>query len=325
MAFCPFCASPLALGPPWAPGDGHRLAYDPEKGRLWNVCSSCSRWTLTPLESRWETLEACEAVVRKEGRVSFSTAHLSLVEVGEGTLIRVGHPPRPEFVDWRYGPTLGEPGPKPSFWARLIAKLPSPPVGGYDPYKGFEGAVRSTPWVASPFLESASSLTYFFSQVPLASVCPACEGPLAVKPWDFQRVEFRSVHRIPGLLASCGLCQTEVISDLADARPALRMGLSLVTPPAGLRAIASSAAEGLGALGGPLGFLETLSSSRILLGDLDLPARVGLIISLDEMAEVEALEAEWREAEEMASIMDGELSDVSGFDTFRRQILDEGT
>jgi hypothetical protein len=101
------------------------------------------------------------------------------------------------------------------------------------------------------------------------------------------------------------------------------MGLSLVTPPGTLQTIASGAAEGVDALGGPLEFLEALSSSRFLLGDLDLPRRVGLIISLDEMAEMEALEAEWRASEEIASIMDGELSDVPGFDSFRQEILDE--
>ena len=323
MASCPYCGSPLAPGPPWAPGGGHRLAYDPIRGRLWNVCSDCSRWTLTPLDSRWETLEACEAAVQKEGRVRLSTAHLSLVEVGEGSLIRVGRPPRSELVDWRYGPKLVETGRLPSFWGRLFAKLPSPPVGGYDPYKGFEGAMRSAPWFASPFLDQASSLTYLFSQLPLAPDCPACHGPLALKPWDFQRIEFSSLERLPGILVSCALCQTEVTSGLAQARPALRIGLGLVTPPGVLRTIASGAAEGVDALGGPLEFLETLVSSRFLLGELDLPRRAGLIISLDEMAETEALEAEWREAEEMASIMDGELSDVPGFESFRQEILEQ--
>ncbi len=324
MASCPYCSSQLAPGPPWAPGDGHRLAYDPDKGRLWNVCSACSRWTLTPLESRWETLEACEEVVQKEGKVRFSTAHLSLVEVGEGELIRVGHPPRPESVDWRYGPRSGRTGPVSSFWARLIAKLPSPPIGGYDPYKGFEGAMGSASWLASPFLENASPLTYLFSQVPLAPVCPACHGPLALKPWDFQRIEFLSLEESPGILASCALCRTEVTLELAEARPVLRVGLSLVTPPGALRGIAPDAAEGLDSLGGPLRFLQLLSSSRSLLGELDLSRKAGLIISLDEMAEMDALEAEWQKAEEMAFIMDGELSDISGFESFRREILEEG-
>jgi hypothetical protein len=48
-----------------------------------------------------------------------------------------------------------------------------------------------------------------------------------------------------------------------------------------------------------------------------------LIISLDELAEVAALEAEWRLAEEMAVIMDGELTRIPGFEAFRRQVMDE--
>jgi hypothetical protein len=36
---------------------GHRVAYDPVRGRLWAVCSSCGRWTLAPFETRWEVLE----------------------------------------------------------------------------------------------------------------------------------------------------------------------------------------------------------------------------------------------------------------------------
>ena len=197
-------------------------------------------------------------------------------------------------------------------------------MGGYDPYRGFEGAIRSAPWVASPFLDQATPLTYLFSQLPLAPVCPACKGPLALKPWDFQSIEFHSMDRRPGILVSCALCQTDVISDLAEARPVLRLGLSLVTPLETLRTLASGAAEGLDSLGGPIRFLETITSSRFHLGELDLLGRTGLIISLDEMAEMEALEAEWRKAEEMASIMDGELSDVPGFEIFRREILNEG-
>ena len=41
------------------------------------------------------------------------------------------------------------------------------------------------------------------------------------------------------------------------------------------------------------------------------------------MAETEALEAEWKEAEELASMMDGELTEVPGFEAFRRDVLDQ--
>jgi hypothetical protein len=103
----------------------------------------------------------------------------------------------------------------------------------------------------------------------------------------------------------------------------LRIGLGLVTPPEGLRQIADGAAQELDSIGGPFQLLQHLSSSRPALGDLNLPRRAGLIISLDEVAELEALEAEWRRAEEMASIIDGELSDIRGFESFRKRILEE--
>jgi len=275
------------------------------------------------MESRWETLDACEAAVRREGEPRISTPHLSLVGVEEGELIRVGLPPRPEFIDWRYGPRLGESGRPSSFWARLLAKLPSPPVGGYDPYRGFEGAMRSGPWLASPFLEFASPLTYLFSHVPLAPVCPSCRGPLALKPWDFQSIQFLLSDETPCLQAFCAICATEVALKLSEARATLRMGLTLITPPDTLRRVASGTAKDLDSLGGPRLFLKALSNTRTPLGDLDLPRKAALIISLDELAELEALEAEWRRAEEMASIMDGELTQVPGFDEFRREILDE--
>ena len=41
------------------------------------------------------------------------------------------------------------------------------------------------------------------------------------------------------------------------------------------------------------------------------------------MAEAEALEAEWREAEELGAIMDGELTPVPGFEAFRRELRGE--
>ena len=57
------------------------------------------------------------------------------------------------------------------------------------------------------------------------------------------------------------------------------------------------------------------------MGELDVQTRAGLLIALDETAEVEALEAEWKTAEELAAISDGELSDVPGFEVFRKEVL----
>lgn len=86
---------------------GRRLAYDAAKGRLWVVCRSCERWNLTPLEERWEAVEACEELFR-ETRMRMSSENIGLARHPEGLeLVRIGKPLRPEFAAWRYGDQFG--------------------------------------------------------------------------------------------------------------------------------------------------------------------------------------------------------------------------
>jgi hypothetical protein len=105
---CLFCNRPL--------GDneaieefpvGRRLAFDASKGRLWVVCRRCDRWNLSPLETRWEAIEACERRFR-DTRLRVSTDEIGLARLSEGLeLIRIGEPQRPEFAAWRYGDQFG--------------------------------------------------------------------------------------------------------------------------------------------------------------------------------------------------------------------------
>jgi len=82
---------------------GRRLAFDASKGRLWVVCSACGRWNLSPVEERWEAIEACERDFRAT-RVRVTTAQIGLARLPEGLeLVRIGAPLRPEFAAWRYG------------------------------------------------------------------------------------------------------------------------------------------------------------------------------------------------------------------------------
>jgi hypothetical protein len=141
-------------------------------------------------------------------------------------------------------------------------------------------------------------------------------------PWHFQDVQLLTVGGNLGVLTSCGLCNQEVTLDLQAVRPALRLALGLVTPGGSIQRIATDVAQGLDEEGGAQGFLTSLAGPMASLGNLTTFERSSLIISLDEVAEMEALEAEWREAEEMASIMDGELSDVPGFEVFKAKLSD---
>ena len=85
---------------------GQRLAFDASRGRLWVVCPGCKGWNLTPLEERWEAVEACERAYR-ESRMRVSTGQISLAKLHSGLeLIRIGEPERPELAAWRYGERL---------------------------------------------------------------------------------------------------------------------------------------------------------------------------------------------------------------------------
>ncbi len=105
---CMFCHGDLGRNEVVEPFPiGRRLAFDEARGRLWVVCRKCERWNLTPLEERWEAIEACERSFR-ETRTRVSTEEIGLARLKEGLeLVRVGAPQRPEFAAWRYGDQFG--------------------------------------------------------------------------------------------------------------------------------------------------------------------------------------------------------------------------
>jgi hypothetical protein len=82
---------------------GRRLAFDSAQGRLWVICPHCGRWNLTPLEERWEAVEECERRFRGL-RLRAQTPNIGYARLREGLdLVRIGRPLRPEFAAWRYG------------------------------------------------------------------------------------------------------------------------------------------------------------------------------------------------------------------------------
>jgi hypothetical protein len=105
---CMFCHDPLGRNEVVEPFPvGRRLAFDAHRGRLWVVCRRCERWNLTPMEERWEAIEACEELFRAT-RLRTSTENIGMARLREGLeLVRIGAPQRPEFAAWRYGDQFG--------------------------------------------------------------------------------------------------------------------------------------------------------------------------------------------------------------------------
>ncbi len=85
---------------------GRRLAFDPRKGRLWALCPRCRQWNLSPIEERWEALESLERLYR-DTATRYSTGEVGLARHAEGLeVVRIGRPELPEYASWRYGAEL---------------------------------------------------------------------------------------------------------------------------------------------------------------------------------------------------------------------------
>lgn len=83
---------------------GERLAYDPERGRLWVICPRCARWSLTPLEARWEALEDLERLW-ESAPAKVQGEEIALARLRSGLrVVRVGRASAPEeLAIWRWG------------------------------------------------------------------------------------------------------------------------------------------------------------------------------------------------------------------------------
>ena len=85
---------------------GCTIAYDPERGRLWFVCATCRRWSLRPIDERWDVIDSLERLCSGESRVVVQTDNVALLEAGEFRLVRVGRAGLREEAWWRYGREL---------------------------------------------------------------------------------------------------------------------------------------------------------------------------------------------------------------------------
>jgi hypothetical protein len=99
---------------------GRRLAFDAEKGRLWAVCPRCRRWNLTPMEERWEAIEACERTFRTLP-LRTQTDEIAAAKHPEGLgLIRIGKPISVELATWRFGEAMSQRLKRQAIWTGVI-------------------------------------------------------------------------------------------------------------------------------------------------------------------------------------------------------------
>lgn len=316
---------------------GRRLAFDQARGRLWVVCPSCRQWNLSPMETRWEAIEEGEKLYR-DTKLRVATDHIGLAKLRDGTeLIRVGEPLRPEFAAWRYGERFT----RRYRQAWLYGVGATAVLGGWiiaGPALGLAfGGISTLPMNLASTLKNSyddrkvvlrhedatGPFVVTRSLVRATRVVKDAASPLG---WSIE-VEGR-----PGVPNARGFGPSRRIARAGDRRDgprliagaaaldAMRSILPVVNGSGGRASTVREAVSALESVGAPERmFTDGLKWSGLSgrqgqswqLGELDGPVRLALEMAAHEeterralAGELAALEAVWREAEEIAAIAD---------------------
>jgi hypothetical protein len=296
---------------------GQRLAFDCEKGRLWVVCHRCERWNLSPMEERWEAIEACERLFR-DTRKRVSTDNIGLARHNAGLeLVRIGRPLRPEFAAWRYGDQFGR--------RRKRAILYG--VGAVTVAGGIMigGALAGV--ISGGVLAQSGNFVNLWINGRTRLKLPTAEGQvLKLKLPDLQGARF-----VPGQVEghwslAIGKGQKERVFHGEDATRVAGLIMPQVNSAGASRDAVQDAVKQIESVGSPEGFLKqrirpqaTVAGSpgwleirkATTIGKLPKPTRLALEMALHEEQERRALEGElkalelaWKAAEEIAAISD---------------------
>lgn len=321
-ATCAFCSAKFdGDGGPSGLGIGRRLAFDEWKGRLWVVCTKCARWNLTPLDDRLERIEALARVAR-DGRLLASTEQVSLVRWQHYDLVRVGKPPRIEMAGWRYGERMRA---RSRERAKVVVPLTLAAIGlGIAANVAAGGSLGVVVWNVGRLADSVYVGLVGRRRLNLIEppICDHCGAVLELKAKHILHARvIPDAHHDLGVLLSCPRCRHEAaLLTGADAQAALRQGLTYLNIQRANRRKADDAARVVDAAGGADRLIQDIARRELTLRSLRPERQLALEMAVDERAEVQELERQWRDAEEQAEIADGLLSGNDALDADLRRL-----
>lgn len=307
---CAFCSAKFdGDGGPSGLGVGRRLAFDEWKGRLWVVCPKCSRWNLTPLDDRLERIDTL-ARLAHDARLLANTDQVSLLRWQQYDLVRVGKPQRVELAGWRYGERLRA---RNRDRAKVVIPITLAAVGlGIAANVAAGGSLGFLVWNFGRLADGVYVSIVGGRRVTLVEppICEHCGTLLELKAKHIQHARLiPDAHHDLSVLVSCPRCRHEAaLLTGVDAQTALRQGLTFLNVKRSSRRKADEAARVVDAAGGPDHLIRDVARRELTLRSLRPERQLALEMAVDEQAEVEELERQWREAEELADIADGTLS-----------------
>lgn len=319
---CAFCNGKLdGDGGPSGLGVGRRLAFDEWKGRLWVICPRCGRWNLAPLDDRLERIELL-ARAAGEGRVAAATEQVALIRWQVYDLVRVGKPRRLELAAWRYGERLRA---RRREQLRFVVPVTVAAVGlAVAVNVAAGGSLGVFVWNMPNLARGLYTGMVGRRRVSLVEP-PICERCGAVLELRAKHVAHARVvgqpHADVALLLTCPVCQAEGAMLVGrEARAALRQGLTYMAVKRAGRQRVEDAARLVEGAGGPDQLIRDVARRELTLRSLAPERRLALEMAVDERAEVEELERQWKDAEEIAEIADGMLSTTAELEEELRRL-----
>jgi hypothetical protein len=322
---CAFCNASLdGDGGPSGLGVGRRLAFDEWKGRLWVVCPRCSRWNLTPFDDRLERIEAV-ARAASQGRVAASTDQVSLIRWERYDFVRVGKPLRVELATWRYGERLRN---RQRERMKVVVPLTVAAIGlGIAANVAAGGGFGVVVWNIHRIAD------WMYLRMVGARKVTTIESPICAHCGSLMRLRVRDVqdarvvpdrHAEMAVVLSCPRCRHEGAQLTGtDAIQVLRQGLTYLNLARGGRRRAEDAAREVDQMGGADRLVRDIAQRELTLRSLRPERGLAFEMAVDERAEVEEIERQWKEAEEIADIADGTLSTTSDIERELRRLKNE--
>lgn len=318
---------------------GERVAYDSERGRLWLVCTACRRWSLIPLEARWEALEELERAVTDRGRVLSSTDRIALVKVGPLEVVRVGGANRTEEAWWRYGRELVNRRQKYTKLSTVAAVgTGAVMVGGWATGGiGVFGAWMLWNHAPDGIRNAARWLRFGSTAWRGDQTCAACGASVS-------KVAFKDASQlflVPSrgdptddparVVYRCPRCARFDEGGMAlparEGERVLKRVLAHKHFAGATERRVKSATRLIEEAGSPRDLTRILVKGGRRLNDLQRTGAIALEIAAHESSEerlleleLSELEAVWRQEEELAQIIDGELTPLPLLEQLRRRV-----
>jgi len=316
---------------------GNRVAYDPDKGRLWAVCRGCKRWTLAPIEDRWEALEELERLVTDRARLLSQTDNISLLRHGPLEIVRVGQANLTEEAWWRYGRQLLD---RRRRHKKLTAAATVGVAGAF-----FLGPAAGMGWVGAWMLwnnapqglvHSARWLRFGSAAWRGQAVCGRCGhafSSLTYRDRDSTVALPPDERGGPRLTRRCPQCRgagdgAGLELGGSEAERTLKRMLAYHHFAGASEPRIASATRLIETAGSAERVTQIVLGGGKRLGDLRRTGAIALEIAANEASEQRLLEMEladlelhWRQEEELAEIIDGELTPLPLVESMRRRVM----